>query len=296
MACRELKGFLDNAINDPSVGLYVSQILEQVGQFEATLPSVRRKVRAQNLAIPFEPPKIVVRAFGEAAVSVEGKLLANADWQVMGARDLFFYLISNPDGASKGTIGLTFWPDKSPEQLKSLFKSTIHRLRQALKQEVVIYQNDRYSFNQSTDYEYDVDIFLTLLAQAKQTGDASRRAQLYREAIALYKGYYLSDVDGSWVMPERERLWQLYVEAVLSLANHHLEKREYPLCLDYCWRALQKDPTLEEAHRLIMRTHAAMGNRAWTIKQYDECHQVLKNMYNTRPSPATEKLYQNLIQ
>lgn len=99
----------------------------------------------------------------------------------------------------------------------------------------MVYQNDRYYFNRGLDYEYDVESFLDKLAQAKQATEASKRADLHREAISLYRGHYLTDVDGSWVMPERERLWRAYTEAILNLAEYHLEAKEYPVCLDYCW-------------------------------------------------------------
>jgi DNA-binding SARP family transcriptional activator len=79
------------------------------------------------------------------------------------------------------------------------------------------------------------------------------------------------------------------------LAEIHLEASEYRLALDYCQRALTEDSCLEEAHRLAMRAHAALGNRAAVVRQFESCQEALLNEVNFPPSSQTVTLYETLM-
>jgi LuxR family maltose regulon positive regulatory protein len=295
VAGREAKMLLGTAQGDPAVGQQASWLLRQIVQFEQNIPALRRHLRRQAAAVPFASPKLIMHALAKAQVMVDGKLVTNADWQGQAARDLFFCLLAHPDGLPKETVGTIFWPDISPSQLKLKFKNAIYRLRQALGQEVVLFEEDYYRFNRALDYEYDVEAFWRKLEQAQGTTDPGEQAAAYRSAIRLYKGPYLPEVEGDWAWLEREQLAQAYMEAVLTLARLHLEAKEYGVALEYCRRALAEDPCQEEAHRLAMRAHAATGNRAAVVRQFERCRQALLNEVNVPPSSQTTALYETLM-
>jgi DNA-binding SARP family transcriptional activator len=65
--------------------------------------------------------------------------------------------------------------------------------------------------------------------------------------------------------------------------------------LEYCQRAFAEDTCLEEAHRLAMRAHAAMGNRAAVVRQFKQCQQALQEEVNVSPSSETMTLYETLV-
>jgi LuxR family maltose regulon positive regulatory protein len=296
VAGRGAATLLEAAENDPTVGRQASQLLGQIARFERDVPSLRRRLRRQTAAVPFAPPRLTIQALGLAQVALDGRPVTAPEWQSRRAvRDLFFLLLAHPDGMTKEQVGAIFWPDSSPAQLKLHFKNAIYRLRRALGQDVVLLDEDLYWFNPALDYEYDVEAFGEKLAQAQAATDPGERAAAYREAIDLYTGSYLPEMEGAWVWPERERLWQAYVEAVLRLAEFHLETGEYELALEYCRRALVQDPSLEAAHCLAMRAHAAMGDRAAVARQFERCQQTLLAEINVPPSPQTEALYETLM-
>jgi DNA-binding SARP family transcriptional activator len=145
------------------------------------------------------------------------------------------------------------------------------------------------------DYAYDVEAFLAYLEQAKSADNCEQKAKANQAAIQIYKGPYLPEVEGQWVWGERERLAQAHIAATLQLAEFHLNNQEYRTTLDYCHRLLIDDPYLEEAHRLAMRAHAAMGNRAAVARQFERCRQVLLHEINAPPSVQTTELYQTLM-
>jgi len=295
LASQEGKTLLGAAQKDPAIGHHASQLLRHIVQFERDTPLLRRQLRRGASTVPFAPPQLSIRALGKAEVRVDGKVVTGADWQAQVARDLLFCLLSHPEGLTKEELGAILWPEGSLAQLKPNFKKTIYRVRRALGQEVVLFEDDRYRFNWDLDYEYDVETFLDKLAQAEKATSPHKQAAAYREAIRVYKGPYLPEVEGTWVWTERRRLEQLYLEATLKLAGIHLEAREYDQTLEYCQRALAEDPCMEEAHRLAMRAYAAMGNRAAVARQFEYCQQILLQEVNAPPSSQTETLYETLM-
>ncbi len=118
----------------------------------------------------------------------------------------------------------------------------------------------------------------------------------YREAVKLYKGLYLAEVNETWVYSHREHLRQNYLNILLQVAEIYLQMSNYELALDYIQRALDEDNCLEAAYRLSFRVYAAMGNRPAVVRQYQKCCEVLQREINATPSPQTQALLSGTAQ
>lgn len=293
-AGREAKELLREAAKSPKTQRQAAQLLEQIERFESGAIALRRKLRRNDLAIPLSPPKIHIQALGRTQVVLDERPVTSADWQVHSSRELFFLVLSHPKGLAKETLGDLLWPDSSPGQLKLRFKNNLYRLRHALGQEAVVFEDERYRFNRAIDYEYDVELFLEKIEQAGCVTDLARRAQLLDEAIALYEGPYLLEISSTWVLVERERLHQAFVEAGLELAELRLQSGEIKTALQTCQRLLAEDSCLEEAHRLAMRAYVALGDRGAAARQFERCRQALWEELGLEPSQETEDLFQKI--
>ena len=203
--------------------------------------------------------------------------------------------MAHPEGLSKERIGTLFWPDASPSELKTRFKNTIYRMRSALNQEAIFFENEIYRFNWQLDYDYDLELFEDKVAEGNAATDPVLRIAAYTAAVHHYRGNYLSDVDADWCYAERERLQRSIYTITLTLAQLQYEASNLKTALDYCQRLLQDDPCLEDAHRLAMRIHSATGNRSAIARQFDRCRQALLEEIDAPPSPQTEKLYRSLM-
>jgi LuxR family maltose regulon positive regulatory protein len=296
VAGREARTLLEAVRDDPAVGRLASRLLERITRFERDVPALQRRLRPQAAAVPFVPPRLTIQALGRAQVRLDGEPVTTTEWQSrQTVRDLFFLLLAHPDGLTKEEVGLVFWPDSSTSQLRTRFKNAIYRLRRALGQDIVLFDGNLYWFNQDLNYEYDVEVFLRKLAQARAATDTDEQVMAYQEVIDLYAGPYLPDMEGTWVWPERERLWQAHVEAVLRLAEIYLETGEHEAALEYCLRILAEDPSLETAHGLAMRAYAALGDRAAVARQFERCEQALLEEIGIPPSVQTKALYEMLM-
>ena len=110
-------------------------------------------------------------------------MIGNADWVTLQARDMFFCLIAHPRGLTKEEIGLLLWPDCSTSQLKTRFKNTIHRMRNALPEETITFADDIYRFNRQSDYTYDVEEFLRRVEEAKKASDIAVKLQALQGCV-----------------------------------------------------------------------------------------------------------------
>lgn len=292
----EAKELLRTAQSPPYEIPLAKTLFDQVVAFEASIPSLRKIIRPRAATIPFAPPKLVIHGLGKILVERDGKAITAPEWQNQRkVRELFFLLLSNPHGFTKQEIGLVFWPESSTSQLKLQFKNTIYRLRHALGPDVVLFDDDLYWFNRDLDYDYDVESFLDGFADAQSTGSEDQKIKLLSGIVNLYQGVFLPEADGNWVIIERERLRKLFVQATLELAQLMFDARDYTASLECCLRALQEEPCLEEAHRLIMQIYSIRGNRVEINRQFERCRLALKNEVNAAPSPQTVALYESLI-
>lgn len=295
---RAARDLLVLAQEEPELRYRVDYLLQKVEKFEQRLPALRRFLRQRALpSITFGPPELVVRALGAEEVRLDGRLITIGDWQTRTARDLFFLLLARPEGLTKEGIGLEIWPDADPAQLKTRFKNAVYRVRRALGQDVIQFGDDHlYGFNWAMDYKYDVQAFESALDQAAAETRPEKRVAHVRSALTLYAGDYLPDVDQEWVVPIREHLYQLYVEAMLNLALYHLEQQEYRSALQWTQQLLEEDPCHEEAHRVAMRAYAGLGNRSGVARQFQICRDALWEQVQVPPSPQTLTLYERLVQ
>jgi ATP/maltotriose-dependent transcriptional regulator MalT/DNA-binding SARP family transcriptional activator len=280
---------------DPLMGHKLFQAQQRIRDFQRTLPSVRRAIRRQQPVVAFAPPLIQVRGLGDAQVAVAGRAISMSEWHIHRARDLFFLLLAYPQGLSRAAVIDNLWPNAAPMKIANALKECRHRLRKALGDEVVFFGENSYQINPALDYECDVERFQGILKTARGVVEPERKYALFRQALADYKGDYLPDTDGRWVIPERQRLQLQYIDVSLEVAEYDFLQRNFTDCLERSWAILKLDPGHEAAHRLIMRVHAAQGNRSAITRQYQQCRQALRTQYETHPSLETESLYRELL-
>jgi ATP/maltotriose-dependent transcriptional regulator MalT/DNA-binding SARP family transcriptional activator len=293
---KEVKPILNKMKGDPSVGIQTSELLGRIIQFEESIPSLRKSLRPHAATVEFAPPKLTIKTLGSTELELDGKPVTAVEWQNQRkAREFFYLLLSHPEGLTKEEVGVEIWPESSPSQLKLQFKNAIYRLRHSLGQDMIAFDADRYWFNRSIDYTYDVDAFLSNVILGRSSLEKADKIEAYKSALELYTGSYLIEMDSTWVVTERERLDRLYEESKLTLARIYITDSEYESSLIYSLSILDEDQCHEEAHRLAMQAYAALGDRAAVTRQYDRCRMALMNEVEAQPSPQTVMLYESLI-
>jgi DNA-binding SARP family transcriptional activator len=170
----------------------------------------------------------------------------------------------------------------------------LYRLRHALGQDVIRFENNLYSFNRLLDYYYDVEKFNTALMKAETASQVDEKISFLRMATSLRNGAYLQDLDATWVWPERQRLDRICTDAWMRLAESQRQNGDSQAALQACQEALKIDPSREDIHCLAMQLYAERGDRLGIIWQYQACCEALRSELDIEPSLVTQALYRRL--
>ncbi|MGH3426899.1 MAG: AfsR/SARP family transcriptional regulator, partial [Mycobacteriales bacterium] len=158
----------------------------------------------------------------------------------------------------------------------------------------VVYAAGAYKLNVDAGVGVDIACFDELASAADQrrsVGDTAAALRLSRSALDLYHGDVCA-LDDIRAVIERERLRALHLSLLSRLADEYFRQHDYAGALGYARRLLSCDPCREDAHRLVMRCHVRLGERAQALRQYRTCRQVLDAEFDARPEPLTEVVYE----
>jgi ATP/maltotriose-dependent transcriptional regulator MalT/two-component SAPR family response regulator len=297
VAIHQAQDWLNGLQKDDEVGRMVSDLLTRASNLAGKMPAIRRQLHRTAHVIQIPNAHLIIRAFGQASVSVGGKLLTLSDWQTQSVRDLFFYFFTSQKPLTKEQVGATLWPDvDDPKKLKLRFKNEIYRLRRAVGQNVITYEDVFYSFNRTLDFEYDVEAFEAFLARAKSAPSIEEQLRLYQKAVDLVRGPFLDDIYADWVFLEREHLSQTYLSTLIILAELFQKQAQPEKALESCQRALDYDPSFETAYSLSMQVYHRLGDRASIIRTYQACEEIMQRHLGLPPSRETQDLYHRLVE
>src|SRR5918994_4204795 len=133
-------------------------------------------------------------------------------------------------------------------------------------------------------------------------GEKARRArnfdeclQCYEAAVALYRGEFMQGSYDPWVDEQRTYYREQYLRVLEALAAVAQKEEDWPKALQIGQRILHEDQFREDIHCLIMRGHAALGNRVAVKEHYELLKRLLRADLDVDPAPETQKLYQELI-
>lgn len=213
---------------------------------------------------------------------------------------LAFILLHSDAPQSRQQVAVQLWTDTTDTEAKANLRRRLHELRQILPHadEFLQIETKTLQWNTQSPCRCDVAEFEAAIAQAKeyeQSGDFSNARQALEKAANLYAGDLLPTCYDDWITTRREQLRQQAIQVLHRLTSLLAEQGEIQPAIDFAQRLLRLDPLYETAYADLMRLHAQMGDRASALRVYHQCMTVLREELGVDPSPATCKLYQQLL-
>jgi DNA-binding SARP family transcriptional activator len=101
----------------------------------------------------------------------------------------------------------------------------------------------------------------------------------------LLPGWY-----DDWVLFERERLRQLRLHALESMATRLADDGRYGSAIEAALAAVEADPLRESAHRAVVYVHVVEGNMTEALRQYRRCRTIYRRELGVEPSPLITSL------
>ena len=111
----------------------------------------------------------------------------------------------------------------------------------------------------------------------------------------LYRGDFMQGGYDDWVEEQRSYYREQFLRMLESLAAVAEREQDWVRAMDLAQRILRDDPFREDIHCLVMRAHAALGNRVAVKEQYETLRGLLQKELGVEPAMQTQKAYKELV-
>jgi DNA-binding SARP family transcriptional activator len=242
--------------------------------------------------------KLAIELFGSVRVEQAGQELALRPASQML---LLYLLLHRTRYQRREALAALFWGDSSDKQARRSLNSALWRLRRELEPDApeVLTSNQqgdiRFALRDGDRLdvaEFEI-IIRSSLDQPPEALDPPALASL-EHAVVLYQGDLAENCYDDWVLPERERLRALYLDALTLLLKSHIHQQAYTTAIITAHRLLLADSLREDVHRDLMRLYSATHQRERALQQYLICRQLLDDELQVAPLPETTALYDDL--
>jgi DNA-binding SARP family transcriptional activator len=215
-------------------------------------------------------------------------------------QSLIAFLALHPATAiQRSEAAFKLWMDSKEAQALTNLRKALHQIRNILPSgnfikadtktlQLILSQND----------QFDVLAFLTqvdIAEQAQASNDRDAEQTALEAATVLYNGDLLPSCYDEWIMPERERLRNLFIQGMDRLITLLEERQYYRDAIKGALRLLQTDNLRETTYRTLIRLHALNDDRAAALNVYHTCVRVLSEELGVEPDESTRELYEQLL-
>ena len=220
-------------------------------------------------------------------------------------QSLLAYLVLHRDTPQdRSYLAFLLWPDSTEGQAHTNLRKLLYQLRQAFPEiDHFLSTNNRnvqWRTAQADDaFTLDILQFEQALLRAEQANkdqDAITSRQALEQAVSLYRGDLLPSCYDEWILPERDRLHQLFLKATEDLLALLEQERDYAAAISVAQRLLRHDPLHEATYRQLMRLYMLRGDRAAALRVYHRCATALERELGTEPGATTRAAYEAILQ
>ncbi|MGH3859166.1 AfsR/SARP family transcriptional regulator, partial [Actinokineospora sp.] len=233
--------------------------------------------------------KLHIWLLGGFRVALGGQEVPEAAWRLRKARAIVKVLALTPGRRlHREQLADALWPDLPVAAAANQLRKALHEVRQVLGADSVGSVGDQLSLH--ADF-VDVSAFETALLAARRSGEPAA----YQSAVDLYRGDLLpEDRYEEWAEPHADRLRRQAHEFLVEWAALLEARADVDAAITALRRVLADEPSHEEAGAAVMRLQALAGRRSSAMAAYDALRVALDRDLGVAPSPATERLYEQI--
>lgn len=246
-------------------------------------------------ALDWKKYPIRIQTLGEFKVEIGDHILYDRQWHGGRTRLLLKLLIVHGGyKVSAGNLTDLLWPDADGDKACQNLKATLWRLRRlGLEKNEEPLSWIRLETGQlSLVRSLCIVDAVTFERQIKSLliNAAANIDELIR-ALELYQGDFLTtDVSETLIIEHRERLRQLFLNAVIHLSEIADSDELMERALDFLIRARVMDHMHEKIHERIMRLYLKLGFPAEALQSYQYAEKMLRQELGIKPGPVLTSL------
>lgn len=251
------------------------------------------------------PTRLKVYTLGRFSVIGDDHDLTNEFDNCLKLWDLFKFLITFANELMPPEkIIDSLWPDADYADPKRTFRALIHRLRKILSrydpgQEncMIVHSQGCYTLKTSSSCFVDVVEFERLFNRAYYNyGNEEETIELYKKAIRMYKGEYLSVTgEQNWLTPARNYYQRMFIQSVIEASDLLKEQKRYKDIIEICELAIKHEMFEEEVHLRYIEALAAYGKIKRAKYHYDYVVKIFEREMGVNPSHKFKRLYHHIF-
>jgi DNA-binding SARP family transcriptional activator len=187
------------------------------------------------------------------------------------------------------------WGAKPPRTAREALHNYVSQLRKELGDDVIETRGASYRLHVEPG---DVDLvrFERLLAEARKTDSAERRAALLRQALSLWRGPPLGDLAYEpFVSVEVLRLEELHLAAREDLIDTQIELGRHADVLGELEALVEEHPFDERLRGQLMLARYRAGRQAEALEAYRQARLALVDNLGLEPGAALRELEQAML-
>jgi len=236
-----------------------------------------------------------VSTLGSDEIRVNTEIVPNSAWKSARAKALFYFILDQGK-VKRDDIAIEFWPDFSKAKVNSNFHATLWRVRNALgSKHIISFDGDYYSINPQVDLFYDVNEYEEILGMLDNPSlTIYERRNLSQQAIDMYQGDFLIDIDMFWCDIRRNELRQKHLELIIRFAEFEVEHRYFEEAKRLYERAIAVDPYQDQLHLALMSCLVKMKSPAAAKAHFNNYARILKDELGLEPLDELQLFYNSL--
>ncbi len=207
---------------------------------------------------------------------------------------LAYLILHHARRLRRSVLAALIAPDVPESRARHALSQAIWQLRRSLPD---LIESDHDSVGLSPDVALWVDALefeRLALPHIKETAEACTPEACadLRQAVQLYRGDLLEGLYDDWLLVERERLHEVYLQALESLARLEQSAGRYQAALEAALALSLSDPLRGSARRLVMQLYFCLGRPEAALHQFETYRQALSAELGVEPDTETLALAQ----
>jgi DNA-binding SARP family transcriptional activator len=185
------------------------------------------------------------------------------------------------------------WDASPPETATAALQVHVSQLRKALGHDAIATRSPGYLIHVE-EGQLDLDRFERLIDIAR-TKESAAAAETLRDALALWRGPPLADVDDAVARPERGRLEEQRLSALEQRIEADLALGRHAELVPELDRLVREHPLRERLRGQLMLTLYRCGQQADALEVYRSGRRLLDEKLGLQPSEELQRLERAIL-
>jgi DNA-binding SARP family transcriptional activator len=240
---------------------------------------------------------------GSVTIEHGDRLVREREFPGRQGRIAFAYLALRRHGTvQRDELVRAVWPDEAVKQADGGLDPILSKLRATLRSAGlpdagIAARAGTVAIDLPSATWLDIEAAMNALDEAEgavRRGDGEAWG-LANTAVVISRRPFLPDVEAPWIESQRGTLRTLQLRALQCLVTVSAANHEPLLAIQHAREMVDLEPFRETSYQLLMRMHAAGGDRAEALRVFARCRELLREELGVSPSPQTEAVYLEIL-